>query len=121
MPTKGQSGAWPLDWNGKRPTKPPEGRVPFLDHHVAEYVAGLPIRHKIRGTREKYVLREPARAIIAPEVYNRQKHPFIAPPPRSGNDALRAQRKYQHGSLSAAIRGLAATTFHNSSYRLIMN
>ncbi|MGA7385603.1 MAG: asparagine synthase-related protein [Methylocella sp.] len=28
-----------------------EGRVPFLDHHVAEYAAGLPIRHKIRGTR----------------------------------------------------------------------
>jgi asparagine synthase (glutamine-hydrolysing) len=65
-----------------------EGRVPFLDHHVAEYAAGLPIRHKIRGTREKYVLREAVRDIITPEVYNRHKHPFVAPPPRSGNDAL---------------------------------
>ena len=51
-----------------------EGRVPFLDHHVAEYVAGLPIRHKIRGTREKYVLREAVRGVITPEVYNRPRH-----------------------------------------------
>ena len=62
--------------------------MPFLDHHVAEYVAGLPIRHKIRGTREKYVLREAVRGVITPEVYNRHKHPFVAPPPRSSNDAL---------------------------------
>src|SRR3984893_15584515 len=41
-----------------------EGRVPFLDHHVAEYVAGLPVRHKIRGTLEKYVLREAVRDVI---------------------------------------------------------
>jgi asparagine synthase (glutamine-hydrolysing) len=67
-----------------------EGRVPFLDHHVAEYVAGLPIRHKIRGTREKHVLREAVRDVITPEVYDRQKHPFLAPPPRDGNDALSA-------------------------------
>jgi asparagine synthase (glutamine-hydrolysing) len=65
-----------------------EGRVPFLDHHVAEYVAGLPIHHKIRGTREKYVLREAVRDVITPDVYYKQKHPFIAPPPRGGNDAL---------------------------------
>jgi asparagine synthase (glutamine-hydrolysing) len=67
-----------------------EGRVPFLDHHVAEYVAGLPIRHKIRGMREKHVLREAVRDVVTPEVYNRQKHPFAAPPPGSGNDALSA-------------------------------
>jgi asparagine synthase (glutamine-hydrolysing) len=65
-----------------------EGRVPFLDHHVAEYVAGLPIRHKIRGTREKYVLREAVRDVVSPEVYYRHKHPFVAPPPRGGDDAL---------------------------------
>src|SRR5215471_3440687 len=65
-----------------------EGRVPFLDHHVAEYVAGLPVRHKIRGMREKYVLREAVRDVVTPEVYQRQKHPFLSPPPKSDNDAL---------------------------------
>lgn len=57
-----------------------EGRVPFLDHHVAEYAAGLPIRYKIRGQKEKYVLREATRDVITDELYQRQKHPFIAPP-----------------------------------------
>ena len=36
------------------------------------------------------MLREAVRGVITPEVYNRHKHPFVAPPPRSGNDALSA-------------------------------
>ena len=65
-----------------------EGRVPFLDHHVAEYAAGLPIRHKIRGVREKHILREAVRDVVLPEVYDRQKHPFMSPPARDDHDAL---------------------------------
>ena len=57
-----------------------EGRVPFLDHAVAEYAAGLPVSYKIRETTEKYVLREATRDVITPELYARQKHPFLAPP-----------------------------------------
>lgn len=57
-----------------------EGRVPFLDHHVAEYAARLPIHYKIRGSTEKYILREATRDVITPELYARQKHPFVAPP-----------------------------------------
>ena len=68
-----------------------EGRVPFLDHHVAEYAAGLPLRHKIRmepgqPPREKNVLREAVRDYVLPEVYDRQKHPFMSPPARSDDD-----------------------------------
>ena len=57
-----------------------EGRVPFLDHRVAEFAARLPIGFKIRGTTEKFVLREATRDVITPELYARQKHPFMAPP-----------------------------------------
>jgi asparagine synthase (glutamine-hydrolysing) len=57
-----------------------EGRVPFLDHHVAEFAAGLPVHYKIRGTTEKYILREATRDVLTPELYARQKHPFVAPP-----------------------------------------
>lgn len=57
-----------------------EGRVPFLDHRVAEFAAGLPIDFKIRETTEKFVLREATRDVITPELYARQKHPFMAPP-----------------------------------------
>ncbi|MCP5043437.1 MAG: asparagine synthase (glutamine-hydrolyzing) [bacterium] len=63
-----------------------EGRVPFLDTKVAEFCAGVPIHMKIKGMREKHVLREAARDVIIDEVYNRQKHPFSTPPAKFGED-----------------------------------
>jgi asparagine synthase (glutamine-hydrolysing) len=38
------------------------------------------VNQKIRGTTEKYVLREAARDVITDTVYRRQKHPFLSPP-----------------------------------------
>ena len=57
-----------------------EGRVPFLDHHVVETICSQPVSQKIRGTTEKYVLREAVRDVITDTVYRRQKHPFLSPP-----------------------------------------
>ena len=34
-----------------------EGRVPFLDHRVAEVAARVPVNMKVKGIREKHVLR----------------------------------------------------------------
>jgi asparagine synthase (glutamine-hydrolysing) len=65
-----------------------EGRVPFLDHRVTEFAAGLRIDQKIRGKRDKYILREACRDVLIPEVYERQKHPFMSPPARQGDDAM---------------------------------
>jgi asparagine synthase (glutamine-hydrolysing) len=66
-----------------------EGRVPFLDHKVAEYAAGIPIHMKISGMREKHVLREAARDVLIEPVYNREKHPFSTPPAKVGeHDAM---------------------------------
>lgn len=67
-----------------------EGRVPFLDHRVAEFGAGLPVHHKIRGLREKWVLREACRDVLIPEVYDRPKHPFMSPPAKESGDAMAA-------------------------------
>jgi asparagine synthase (glutamine-hydrolysing) len=68
-----------------------EGRVPFLDHHVAEFATGIPIHMKINGMREKHVLREAARDVLIEPVYNRAKHPFTTPPAKIGqNDAMLA-------------------------------
>ena len=41
---------------------------------------------KIRGTIEKYVLREAARPVLTATVYARQKHPFMTPPGGAGAD-----------------------------------
>jgi asparagine synthase (glutamine-hydrolysing) len=57
-----------------------EGRLPFLDHHVVEQAARMPVSMKIKGTTEKYVLREAARPVLIDAVYTRQKHPFMSPP-----------------------------------------
>ena len=65
-----------------------EGRVPFLDHKVAEFCAGLPVHHKIRGLREKWVLREACRDVLIPAVYDRPKHPFMSPPAKETGDAM---------------------------------
>src|SRR5262249_45821 len=60
-----------------------------LDHHVAEYAAGIPIHMKINGMREKHVLREAARDVLIEPVYDRMKHPFTTPPAKVGeNDAM---------------------------------
>jgi asparagine synthase (glutamine-hydrolysing) len=57
-----------------------EGRLPFLDHKLFEFARRLPMSLKIRGTVEKYILREAAKPFITPTIYKRQKHPFLAPP-----------------------------------------
>jgi asparagine synthase (glutamine-hydrolysing) len=65
-----------------------EGRVPFLDHLLAEYVAHVPVHLKIRGMREKHILREAVKHCVIPAVYDREKHPFATPPARSDDDAM---------------------------------
>lgn len=61
-----------------------EGRTPFLDHHLVDYVNHLPMKTKLKVMNEtiteKYILREAARPYITNEIYKREKHPFLAPP-----------------------------------------
>jgi len=64
-----------------------EGRVPFLDHHLFEFVRELPLSMKIKDSVEKYVLREAVRPLITETIYARRKHPFVAPPVSRFSDA----------------------------------
>jgi asparagine synthase (glutamine-hydrolysing) len=57
-----------------------EGRLPFLDHHLVELMSAQPVSQKIRGTTEKFVLREATRDVVSDTVYRRPKHIFRAPP-----------------------------------------
>jgi asparagine synthase (glutamine-hydrolysing) len=57
-----------------------EGRLTFLDHRVVEAVVRLPFNYKINGAKEKWILREACRDVLTKAVYERQKHPFLAPP-----------------------------------------
>ena len=57
-----------------------EGRLPFLDHQLFEYVRGLPLSMTLQGEIEKKVLRLAVRPYVTDEVFSRPKHPFDAPP-----------------------------------------
>ncbi len=57
-----------------------EVRVPILDHVFVEWVAGLPPEWKLRGNRQKYILRKLAERVGVPrEVLYRQKQGFSLP------------------------------------------
>ncbi|KAI8089925.1 putative asparagine synthase [Halteromyces radiatus] len=68
-----------------------EARTPFLDHHLCEYVNSLPPSVKLRGDgeklNEKWILKEAMKPYITEEVYNRTKHPYVAPPSTNSADA----------------------------------
>lgn len=57
-----------------------EGRLPFLDHKLFEFLRKLPMSMKIHGDNEKYILKEAMKPYITSTIYNRHKHPFVAPP-----------------------------------------
>ena len=57
-----------------------EVRVPILDHVFVEWVTGLPHQWKLRGHRQKYILRKLAERVGVPrEVLYRQKQGFSLP------------------------------------------
>jgi asparagine synthase (glutamine-hydrolysing) len=56
-----------------------ESRVPFLDHRLVEFAAGLPARMKLRGFTTKWILREAVRGILPPEILSRPKLGFPVP------------------------------------------
>jgi asparagine synthase (glutamine-hydrolysing) len=56
-----------------------EVRPPFLDNRIVEFAASLPQRHKIRGTKQKHVLRELMRGKLPESVLTRKKTGFDIP------------------------------------------
>ncbi|PYU11620.1 MAG: asparagine synthase (glutamine-hydrolyzing) [Acidobacteria bacterium] len=56
-----------------------ESRVPFLDHKVVEFAAGLPARYKLRFSSGKYLLRKAMTRDLPPEVLKRNKKGFPTP------------------------------------------
>jgi asparagine synthase (glutamine-hydrolysing) len=56
-----------------------EVRPPFLDHRIVEFAARLPERLKIRGMKQKFLLRELMRGKLPEAVLNRKKTGFDIP------------------------------------------
>ena len=66
-----------------------EGRVPFLDHPLVDYVNKLHLDYKLHLTSsaewpieltEKWALKRAAEPFLPQTILQREKHPFLAPP-----------------------------------------
>ncbi|MBL9126020.1 MAG: asparagine synthase (glutamine-hydrolyzing) [Verrucomicrobiales bacterium] len=75
-----------------------EGRYPFLDPEVVGFCSRLPARYKLRGLREKWLLRRLARTRVPDSILRRRKRPYRAPIHRSF--ATTAGTEYVAESLS---------------------
>lgn len=69
-----------------------EGRYPFLSHRVAEFASRLSPQLKLRGLKEKYILKKAFRQELPGEIFSRVKQPYGAPSKESffRNGSLRA-------------------------------
>jgi len=56
-----------------------EGREPFLDQHIIEWVAQLPNHYKIRNGNKKYLLKEIVHQYLPKEMMDRPKAGFAIP------------------------------------------
>jgi len=56
-----------------------EGRFPYLDYRVAELAARLPDSMRVRGLREKHLLRRAVAPVLPLEVLERRKQAYRAP------------------------------------------
>ncbi|KAF5534666.1 asparagine synthase (glutamine-hydrolyzing) [Fusarium mexicanum] len=105
-----------------------EARTPFLDHHLTEYVNRLPPSVKLRYSAEtgsdsgdmgpiwtkssialksldeKWILRQAVRPYITEELYQRKKHPFLAPTRWALNGPL--HQKFKTLLTQDAVQGL---------------
>jgi len=56
-----------------------EGRCPFLDHRLAEYVATLPVNFKMRGRDLKHIMRRVSYKHLPESISRRPKQGFMFP------------------------------------------
>ena len=59
-----------------------EGRVPYLDHRVIEFANSLSARYKLRGMREKVLLKKALAGVLPQSIVQRTKQPYRAPDSR---------------------------------------
>lgn len=70
-----------------------EGRVPFCDHELAEYVYNVPWEMKVADGREKSLLRAAVRDLLPEAVLQRKKSPYPTVQDPAYRTTLRAQLK----------------------------
>ncbi len=56
-----------------------EGRYPFLDYRVIEFACRVPVKFRMNGLEEKYILKKAAAGLVPEKLIKRPKQPYRAP------------------------------------------
>lgn len=56
-----------------------EGRFPFLDHHLVDFVFALPDEFKLRDFEQKFLLKKAYADAVPDAIISRPKRPYMAP------------------------------------------
>ncbi len=83
-----------------------EARAPYLDHDLAEYVAGIPSRLKLKGITTKAILRRAVRRRLPEDVLKRRKRGFNIPFSRWLLHGLGDELRVRFAPDRVAARGL---------------
>ena len=67
-----------------------EGRYPFLDHNVIALLARMPESLKVRGLRDKFIVRETFRDDLPKDITHRPKFAYRAPEAEAFVDTLKS-------------------------------
>lgn len=102
-----------------------EGRLPFLDDRLTEYVYGIPPTVRMKwdgrdGFTEKYVLREAMKPFVTQEVYERSKHvslPLSVYDRYGNSDLTLIIHAALHGSNLLPCRRSPAQTLHQAPHQ----
>ena len=87
-----------------------EARAPFLDHDLAEFVAGLPSRHKLSSLHTKAILRRTVKRRLPRAVLSRRKRGFNIPFSRWLLHGLGEELRRRFAPERIAARGLLSAT-----------
>jgi asparagine synthase (glutamine-hydrolysing) len=108
-----------LHYNDRAATAGPiDIRFPFLDHHVVEFAASIPIELKVKGMEGKYLLRRIAGDLVPAEVLDRPKVGFFN---AAIADWLRAQVDGAVGDYLLADSPASAEFLERDEIRRIVN
>jgi asparagine synthase (glutamine-hydrolysing) len=73
-----------------------EARVPFLDHKFMEFIASIPPRLKLKGSKTKFILKAAFKDFLPEAIFNRKKMGFGVPVSRWFRNEL---KDYVYGIL----------------------
>ena len=83
-----------------------EGRVPFCDHPLAEYVFNVPWSMKVADGREKSLLRAAVADLVPAEVLERKKSPFPKIQDPAYDETLRCQLRELTSDTDSSVSDL---------------